>query len=486
MTKKSAFSTNSAIHLFSPKHSPFQFDITIKQLAAGYEFTVSTHDAVTRKVKTCSYILKDKQHQSYLNFYKKLADDFSLTIPKNRQHLLSEPSFKVDYQQVLTKNLMPEILYGYGDPAIILVDEGQETCYYLVVTSNDAPNSFPIIRSKNLIDWESAGFVFPKGKKPKWAIDGELISDFWAAEMHQVGNEFRVYFVARDKHTKELCIGKAVSNQPKGPFIADPEPLLRGNVIDPHIYVDDDETTFLYWKEDNNDVWPSLLINLLHNHPKLITPLFTEVQDQLTASLTQTLWPWLKELEPMERFLAQQLFIETVTANYSAFYKKLETLRTHQSSNVQEDIDLILKFMKTPMYAQQLSSDGSQLINERIKIIENDLDWEAHLVEGMWVTKQLDNYYLFYAGNDFSTNEYGIGVAISKSATGPYKKMTQPFLQSSKDWWAPGHPSVVIAPDGKPTMFLHAFYPGQAGYKKFRALLSLPLVFTNESVYFES
>ena len=186
----------------------------------------------------------------------------------------------------------------------------------------------------------------------------------------------------------------------------------------------------------------------------------------------------------MELFLALQLFIKTVTASYASFYYRLKALKTDQPDGVQKAIDAILKYMKTPMYVQQLSPDGSGLINERIKILENDLDWEAHLVEGMWVTKQLNNYYLFYAGNDFSTNEYGIGVAIAQSPTGPFKKTTKPFLQSSKEWWAPGHPSVVIAPDGRPTMFLHAFYPGQAGYKKFRALLSLPLVFTIDSVDF--
>ncbi|MDB5014345.1 MAG: b-xylosidase/arabinofuranosidase, Glycoside Hydrolase Family 43-like protein [Daejeonella sp.] len=486
MAKIIASNTDSIIHLFSPKNSPLLFDITIELLETGSEFIVSAYDPLIRKLKTCSYVLKDKQHQSYLDFYEKLACDFSLTVPKNRKQALEEPSFQVNYKEILTKNLTPEILFGYGDPAIIRVEKNQEACYYVVVTSNDAPNSFPILRSKNLKDWESAGFVFPEGKKPDWAADGELISDFWAPEMHQVGSEFRVYFVARDKQTKELCIGRAVSSYPEGPFISDPKSLLKGNVIDPHIYVADEKTTFLYWKKDNNDVWPSLLIKLLHNHPQLMPLLFSENEDQRTASFIQTLWPWLKELEPMERFLAQQPFIETVTTNYLSFYNTLKALRIHQPANVHHTIDTILKFMKTPMYVQQLSLDGSKLINERIKILENDLNWEAHLVEGMWVTKQLNNYYLFYAGNDFSTNEYGIGVAIAKSPTGPFKKISKPFLQSSKDWWAPGHPSVVIAPNGKPTMFLHAFYPEQAGYKKFRALLSLPLVFTKESVHFES
>ena len=285
------FATNSklAIYLLSPEISPHQFEITIKVVGAGYHFTVREHCPKNRSGKTCCYILEDRQHQSYLIFYSQLATNFSLRNPKNKHNFLKQPSFEVPYIEVITENLTSEIRYGYGDPAVIRIDNGKKTLYYLLVTSNDAPNSFPILRSKNLTDWESVGFVFPEGKKPHWAVDGEMISDFWAPEMHQVAAEFRVYFVARDKQTKELCIGKAVSTHPEGPFIPDGKPILKGNVIDPHIYVSDEQTTFLYWKEDNNDVWPSLLITLLHEYPQLITILFEEIEDQRTASFTQTL-----------------------------------------------------------------------------------------------------------------------------------------------------------------------------------------------------
>jgi hypothetical protein len=134
------------------------------------------------------------------------------------------------------------------------------------------------------------------------------------------------------------------------------------------------------------------------------------------------------------------------------------------------------------MYAQPLTQDGSGLTGERVKIIENDLDWEAHLVEGMWVTKQGSTYYLFYAGNDFSTDQYGIGVAIADAPLGPYQKMEMPLLRSTEAWWAPGHPSLAIAPDCKPLLFLHAYVPGEAGYKKFRALLAVPVRFTEGAV----
>ena len=197
-----------------------------------------------------------------------------------------------------------------------------------------------------------------------------------------------------------------------------------------------------------------------------------------------TLWPWARTLPPMERFLLLQTFIEAVIAVYADFYGRLTGLAEGQPAPIQDKINAVQKFMKTPMYAQRLSADGTQLAGARTKIIENDLAWEAHLVEGMWLTKHETKYYLFYAGNDFSTDQYGIGVAIADSPLGPYRKMTKPFLQSTADWWAPGHPSVVTGPDGKPVLFLHAFFPGEAGYKKFRALLAVPLTFKEDQVLF--
>jgi beta-xylosidase len=101
----------------------------------------------------------------------------------------------------------------------------------------------------------------------------------------------------------------------------------------------------------------------------------------------------------------------------------------------------------------------------------------------MWVTKQDKKYYLFYAGNDFSTSQYGIGVAVSGSPVGPFQKMDKQLLQSSARWWAPGHPSLVTDTGGRPQLFLHAYFPGKAGYKQFRALLSIPVFFTEDGVY---
>ena len=106
--------------------------------------------------------------------------------------------------------------------------------YYLLVTSNDAPDAFPILRSRTLADWELRGFVFPRGRKPSWAEDGLGVSDFWAAEMHDLGGQFLVCFAARQKDGS-LAIGLARSSRPEGPFVSDDAPdLIRGRAHEPN------------------------------------------------------------------------------------------------------------------------------------------------------------------------------------------------------------------------------------------------------------
>jgi predicted GH43/DUF377 family glycosyl hydrolase len=477
---------DESFHVSSPTGSWFTtpeglspcFKIFVNTLNNGLVFQVSNLDLTPAK-DGIEYFVENRDHQSYLNLFEKLSHDFNTRLPKIKQENSYKSTFKVSYREVLTENINLDILYGYGDPAVIKINQQTENTYYLIVTSNDAPNSFPILKSADLIDWQPAGFIFPQGKKPNWAADGLNTSDFWAPEMHFINEHFQVFFVARHKESKELCIGRAISKSPEGPFIADEQPILQGNVIDPHLFVEEDGTPFLFWKEDNNDVWPGLIIDLLHENPYLVNTLFAQDRDRTTVCFITALWPWIRMQQPMERFQMLQIIIEAIIADYNHFCDRLIEIQSQETGENIEKIAEILKFMKTPMFAQRLSTDGSTLLNERTKIIENDLDWEAHLVEGMWVTKHDGTYYLFYAGNDFSTDKYGIGVATANQLLGPYKKSAKPFLQSGEEWWAPGHPSVVNDLSGMPTMFLHAYYPENAGYKKFRALLALPLLFEN-------
>jgi len=466
---------------------PFDFRVEVTRGGADavYVFDISLADPTGGSPKRHEYRLDTVQHEAYLDLFAAIARDFGTRMPRNRAPVAA-PTFRAPLQPLLTRNLTADILYGYGDPAVLRVEtSGDDPAYYLVVTSNDAPNAFPILRSLDLQHWEPRGFVFPDAEKPRWAADGALVSDFWAPELHEVGGEFRVYFAARARDDHVLAIGVARSDSPDGPFVADAEPMLRDNVIDPHLFVDRDGEAILFWKRDSNDRWPSSLNELLFARPNLIAELFPRDEDRITASLLRAMWPWVRTLAPMERFFAQQVLIEATTSDFAGVKHRLADLARPDAelpSGARSLAVEMLETLSTPVFAQRLSADGSSVIGERWLVLENDLDWEAHLVEGIWVSEHEGRYYLFYAGNDFSTAQYGIGVAIAESPFGPYQKMATPILRSTAEWSGPGHPSVANGPDGQPQLFLHAFYPEHAGYKEFRALLTVPIAFEPDRV----
>ena len=333
--------------------APFAFEVAITGAAPGSAtrtFRVTGPAlAGDGRTTTSEERLRERSHNAYLDVFEALAHHVGTRVPRNRQPPVA-PDFSAPYQPLLTVNLSPDVRHGYGDPAVLRVsDEGDEPWYYLLATSNDAPDAFPITRSRDLREWTPVGFVFPRGHKPAWAADGEHVSDYWAPEMHRIAGEFRVYFSARERADHTLAIGVATSPRPDGPFTAMDVPLLRGDVIDPHVVVGPDGTANLFWKEDANGVWPNRLNRLLHAHGRLITELFASTEDRRTASLLAALWPWVRTLEPMERFFVQQVLVEAVTGDFTGFQQRLAALAERAGdASVRDAMRGVLAVMRTP------------------------------------------------------------------------------------------------------------------------------------------
>lgn len=409
--------------------------------------------------------------QDYVDLFARLAHTFGTRMPSNRQ----PPTFhdRVGcHRPLLTHNIAPTIRYGYGDPCVAWVEE--ENAWYLVATSNDAPDAFPILRSRDLVSWELTGFVFPNGEKPSWAADGPEVSDFWAPELHRVGGEWLLCFTARE-HGGSLAIGLAKAASPQGPYTTASKPLLRGGVIDAHLFASGDEPPLLLWKEDSNGVWPRLLGQMLEANPDLATELFTQIEDRRTAALSAALYSWVRRCKPMEQFFLLQPLIEAVTDSFDDTRRRLADLDVPAASP-------ILAAMQTRILAQPLSPDRAGLEGEPVVVLTNDLPWESHLIEGPWLTHLGGRFYLFYSGNDFTNHNYGIGAAVADSPFGPFRKGKQPLLRSDAAWTGPGHPSVAPGPGGRPQLFYHAYPPGELGYKAFRALLTCGLEFDADGV----
>ncbi len=427
----------------------------------------STRLSVTTGRGTDRFVIAGREQHHYRRFYAALSARFGTRRPHDLAGHRPAPA-DPRWRALLTDNLSERILCGYGDPAVLRTDDA----YMLVATSNDAPDAFPILLSNDLTHWRHEGFVFARGQHPCWTAAGVGVGDYWAPEMARVGDSYWLIFTARDRDGI-LSIGLARADRPTGPWHDIGRPLLRDGVIDAHLFVEDDAPPILFWKEDRNSRWPRPLAHLLRDRPALIDTMFDTERDQATAGFCAAIVEWAEGRPPMERFFLMQPLIRAVLDDLPRVRRVLRDAGGAEA---------ILEAMRTPILAQRLNDDGSALLGEPIEVLVNDQLWEGHLIEGPWVTRQRGRYWLFYAGNDFTVASYGIGVASAADPFGPYVKQEGPLLRSTTEWTAPGHASVATGLDGRPTLFFHAFRPGEGGYNAFRALLSVGLDFGEDGV----
>jgi arabinan endo-1,5-alpha-L-arabinosidase len=87
------------------------------------------------------------------------------------------------------------------------------------------------------------------------------------------------------------------------------------------------------------------------------------------------------------------------------------------------------------------------------------------LVEGSWMIRHGDYYYLFYSGDNCCgpRADYAVMVARSKSATGPFETLEQAkgirlslVLHKRGRWLAPGHNSIMTDAKGQDWIIYHA------------------------------
>ncbi|NMH99530.1 family 43 glycosylhydrolase [Pseudonocardia acidicola] len=114
--------------------------------------------------------------------------------------------------------------------------------YYMVSTSGTP--TFAIYVSDDLVNWQPTGRSVFNGTHP-WGT-----TNFWAPELHRVGNRFAVYYAASDG--AHMSVGVATANTILGPYTDLGRPLVdRGmEAIDPNFFRDDDGRQYLYWKEN--------------------------------------------------------------------------------------------------------------------------------------------------------------------------------------------------------------------------------------------
>ncbi len=146
-------------------------------------------------------------------------------------------------QSVDTLNAPAAALPGvYADPNIAAFNKK----FYIYPTTDGTvgwmSTYFTCWSSNNLVDWKNEGVILDLPKDLTWAKERA-----WAPAIAKKNNKYYFYYSA------DVNIGVAVSDKPTGPF-KDPigKPLikrgsLRGQMIDPMVFVDDDGSAYMYW-----------------------------------------------------------------------------------------------------------------------------------------------------------------------------------------------------------------------------------------------
>lgn len=249
----------------------------------------------------------------------------------------------------------------YPDPSVIRVGDD----YWATATSSEWAPHFPILHSRDLVNWEVKGYVF--AEMPKWAK-----ANFWAPEIAHHKGKFFIYYTAREIASNRLAVAVATADNPAGPW-TDHGPMIAQDAgsIDGVPFTDAKGVRWLIWKEDGNS-----------------------------------------------------------------------------------------KKRPTPLWISRLSEDGTKFVGETKEILRNDVPWEGAVVEGPFVVRRGEYYYLFYAGGACCGRkcDYAVGVARAKDMLGPWEKSpTNPIMAGNDVWRCPGHGSIVSDQEGRYWFLYHAY-----------------------------
>jgi len=142
----------------------------------------------------------------------------------------------------------PVLRADFADPFLLRVGD----TYYAYATNASGKN-VQVASSTDLVQWKQLPDAMPA--LGKWAkLGGSFV---WAPEVIQIGEQYLLYYTARDKAADKQCIGVAVADKPEGRF-RDPNDTAfvcqaaQGGSIDASPFRDEDGTLYLYWKNDGN------------------------------------------------------------------------------------------------------------------------------------------------------------------------------------------------------------------------------------------
>jgi beta-xylosidase len=139
----------------------------------------------------------------------------------------------------------PVITGDFADPSVIRVGD----TYYTTGTSSEWAPHYPLFQSKDLVNWQQLGYVFPT--TPSW-----MLSSFWAPELFYHNNTFFVYYTVKRKSDGKSCIGVASTKDLNKGFTDHGIVIEHGSeAIDAYVWNDNGQL-YISWKAYGLDKRP--------------------------------------------------------------------------------------------------------------------------------------------------------------------------------------------------------------------------------------
>lgn len=160
---------------------------------------------------------------------------FGIVCCSNKNLQINAPAGKM-YSNPVSSSSLP-------DPTVITAADGW---FYLYATEDT--RNMPVMKSRNLVDWDFTGTVFTDSTRPVFEPKGGL----WAPDINLIDGKYVLYYSMSVWGGEQTCgIGVATASKPEGPF-TDHGKLFRSNEIgvtnsiDP-FYIESDSRKYLFW-----------------------------------------------------------------------------------------------------------------------------------------------------------------------------------------------------------------------------------------------
>src|SRR5688572_17164877 len=97
-----------------PMTDLLSFSVDAVQEGERSRIAVTSSEGVSR-----TFVLEGSENEHYRDFFTELHEEFGTRLPHLREPPADLPAAPASWQPLLTENIHPQILSGYGDPAVL-------------------------------------------------------------------------------------------------------------------------------------------------------------------------------------------------------------------------------------------------------------------------------------------------------------------------------------------------------------------------------